>query len=32
MVDTETWYSQVKQIALALKIAAQKLDPYFQAH
>ena len=32
MVDVETRYSQVEQIALALKIAAQKLGLYFQAH
>lgn len=32
MVDAETQYSKMEQIALALKSAAQKLYPYFQAH
>lgn len=32
MVDAKMRYSQVEQIALALKIVAQKLCPYFQTH
>ena len=32
MVGAETRYSQVEQTALALKDAARKLCPYFQAH
>lgn len=32
MVDEETRYSKMEQTALALRCAAQKLCPYFQAH
>ena len=32
MVDVETRYSKIEQTALALRSAAQKLHPYFQAH
>ena len=32
MADAETRYSKIEQIALALRNAAQKLRPYFQAH
>ena len=32
MADAETRYSKVEQIALALRSAAQRLCPYFQAH
>lgn len=32
LVDVETRYSQVEQMALTLRIAAKKLCPYFQAH
>ena len=32
MVDAETRYSNIEQTALALRSAAQKLRPYFQAH
>ena len=32
MVGAETRYSKVEQTALALKDAARKLCPYFQAH
>lgn len=32
MVDVETRYSKMEQTALALRCAAQKLCPYFQAH
>ena len=32
MVDVETRYSKMEQMTLALKNAAQKLYPYFQAH
>lgn len=32
MADAETRYSRMEQIALALRTAAQKLHPYFQAH
>ena len=32
MADAETRYSKIEQIALALRSAAQKLRPYFQAH
>ncbi|RVW54494.1 Retrovirus-related Pol polyprotein from transposon 17.6 [Vitis vinifera] len=32
LVDVETRYSKMEQTALALRSAAQKLRPYFQAH
>ena len=32
LVDAETRYSHLEQAALALRIAAKKLHPYFQAH
>ena len=32
MVNVKTQYSQVEQTFLALKDAARKLCPYFQAH
>lgn len=32
LVDTETRYSKMEQTTLALRNAAQKLRPYFQAH
>ncbi|RVW64169.1 Retrovirus-related Pol polyprotein from transposon 17.6 [Vitis vinifera] len=32
LVDAETRYSKIEQTALALRSAAQKLYPYFQAH
>ena len=32
MIDVETQYSKMKKTTLALKSAAQKLHPYFQAH
>ena len=32
MVDVETQYSKLEQTSLALKNAAQKFHPYFQAH
>ena len=32
MADAETRYSKIEQTALALRSAAQKLRPYFQAH
>lgn len=32
MVDIETRYSRMEQTNLALKSAAHKLYPYFQAH
>lgn len=32
LVDTETQYSKMEQTTLALRNAAQKLRPYFQAH
>ena len=32
MADAETKYSKMEQTALALRSAAQKLCPYFQAH
>ena len=32
LADTETRYSHLEQTALALRIAAKKLHPYFQAH
>ncbi|RVX23028.1 Retrovirus-related Pol polyprotein from transposon 297 [Vitis vinifera] len=32
LADTETRYSRMEQTALALRTAAQKLRPYFQAH
>lgn len=32
IVDAETQYSRMEQTTLALKSAAQKLCPYFQAH
>ena len=32
MVDAETRYSKMEQTTLALRCAAQKLCPYFQAH
>ena len=32
MVDAETQYSKTKKTTLALKSAAQKLHPYFQAY
>ena len=32
MADVETRYSKIEQTALALRNAAQKLRPYFQAH
>ncbi|XP_034695622.1 uncharacterized protein LOC117921772 [Vitis riparia] len=32
MVDAETRYSKMEQTTLALRSAAQKLRPYFQAH
>ena len=32
MADVETRYSKIEQTALALRSAAQKLCPYFQAH
>ena len=28
----ETWYTRLEQAALALRVAAKKLCPYFQAH
>lgn len=32
MVDAKTQYSKIEQTTLALRSAAQKLYPYFQAH
>ena len=32
LADAETSYSHLEQTALALRIAAKKLRPYFQAH
>ena len=32
MVNVETRYSKMEWMTLALKYAAQKLRPYFQAH
>ena len=32
LVNAKTRYSQVKQTTLALRVAAKKLCPYFQAH
>ena len=32
LADVETRYSKMEQTALALRSAAQKLHPYFQAH
>ena len=32
LTDTETRYTHLEQAALALRTAAQKLHPYFQAH
>ena len=32
LADSETWYSHLEQVTLALRIAAKKLRPYFQAH
>ena len=32
MVDAETRYSKMEQMALALKSVVQKLCPYFQAY
>ncbi|RVW74928.1 hypothetical protein CK203_049938 [Vitis vinifera] len=32
LADVETRYSKMKLTALALRSAAQKLHPYFQAH
>ena len=32
LVDVETRYTHLKQAALALRMAAKKLHPYFQAH
>ena len=32
LADAETKYSHLEQVALALRIAAKKLRPYFQAH
>ncbi|XP_034685658.1 uncharacterized protein LOC117914419 [Vitis riparia] len=32
LADAETRYSRMEQTALALRMAAQKLRPYFQAH
>ena len=32
LIDAETRYNHLKQAALALRIAAKKLRPYFQAH
>ena len=32
LADAETRYSHLKQAALALRVAAKKLRPYFQAH
>ena len=32
LADAETRYSRLEQTALALRIAAKKLRPYFQAH
>ena len=32
MVDAKTRYSNIEQIAFALRSAIQKLCPYFQAH
>ena len=32
LVDAETRYNHFEQVALALRIAAKKLRPYFQAH
>lgn len=32
LVDVENYYSQIEQMALALRIAAKKPRPYFQAH
>ena len=32
LTDVETRYTHLEQVALALRIAAQKLRPYFQAH
>ena len=32
LADVETKYSKIEQTALALRSAAQKLRPYFQAH
>lgn len=32
MADAETRYPRMEQTALALRTAAQKLRPYFQAH
>ena len=32
LTDTETRYTHLEQAALALRTAAQKLRPYFQAH
>ena len=32
LADAETWYNHLEQVALALRIAAKKLRPNFQAH
>ncbi|RVW31289.1 Transposon Tf2-12 polyprotein [Vitis vinifera] len=32
LADVETWYSKMELTTLALRSAAQKLRPYFQAH
>ena len=32
LANVETWYNHLEQAALALRIAAKKLCPYFQAH
>ena len=32
LADSETRYSKIEQMALALQSVAQKLRPYFQAH
>ena len=32
LTDAETRYNHLEQVALALRIAAKKLRPYFQAH
>ena len=32
LTDAETRYSHLERVALALRTAAQKLRPYFQAH
>ena len=32
LAEAETWYTHLEQATLALRVAAKKLRPYFQAH